>query len=67
MRLVSHWLSRFQLRLKPTRVFLRGSAPMVTLVVRACSVRCCRVPLIWKFFEKSYSQFTPNMVLRICP
>ena len=64
--LVSHWLSCFQLTLKPMMVLLTGSAPMVTLLVRACSPRCCNVPESWKFFEKSYSQFMPNMVLRIC-
>ena len=66
-RFVSHWLSCFQCRLKPTMVLLMGSAPIATFVVRLCSLRCCTVPLIWKFFEKSYSQFSPKSVLRCMP
>ena len=62
--LVTHWLSFFQFMLTPHNVLLSGSLPMFTFVVRACSERCCMVPDIWKFFEKSYSQFIPNMVLR---
>ncbi len=63
-KFVSHWLSCFQCKLKPKSVLLMGSAPMVTFVVRLCSLRCCSVPLIWKFLEKSYSQFRPKSVLR---
>ena len=37
---------------------------MLTLVVRACSLRCMKVPPNWKFFEKSYSQLSPTIVLR---
>ena len=47
-------------------VLFTGSAPMETFVVSACSARCWMVPESWKFFEKSYSQFMPNIVLRIC-
>ena len=65
--LVSHWLSFFQLRLMPHSMLLSGSEPMATFDVSACSCRCCSVPLSWKFLEKSYSQFTPNIVLRIMP
>ena len=64
---VSHWLSFFQFMFTPHRVLFRGSLPMFTLVVSACSDRCCTVPDSWKFFEKSYSQFMPNMVLRCWP
>ena len=65
--LVSHWLSFFQFRFTPQRVLLRGSEPMATLVVSACSERCWKVPLIKKSLVKSYSQFTPTIVLRACP
>ena len=51
----------------PQIVLFSGSEPMATFVVSDCSERCCTVPLSWKFFEKSYSQFMPSMVLRICP
>ena len=44
-----------------------GSEPIVTFEVSACSERCINVPPSWKFFEKSYSQFTPSMVLRCMP
>ena len=64
---VSHWLSFFQLILSPQMVLLSGSAPIFTFVVSACSDRCINVPPIIKFFEKSYSQFNPNIVLRCCP
>ena len=45
-------------------VLLSGSLPIATLVVSACSLRCCSVPPSWKFLEKSYCQFMPNIVLR---
>ena len=64
--LVSHWLSFFQFMFTPHSVLFSGSEPIFTLVVRACSDRCCNVPLIWKFLEKLYSQFMPNIVLRSC-
>ena len=64
---VSHWLCFFQLMFKPQMVLLSGSEPMFTLLVRACSERCWNVPESWKSFEKSYSQFIPNIVLRSCP
>ena len=64
---VSHWLSVFQLMLAPHRVFFSGSEPMETFDVRACSDRCCSVPPICRFFEKSYSQLKPNIVLRCMP
>ena len=51
----------------PQSVLFSGSLPIATFVVSACSERCCSVPLSWKFFEKSYSQFTPNIVFRSCP
>ncbi len=63
---VSHWLSFFQLMFKPQRVLLSGSEPMLTFVVRACSDRCCIVPLSWKSFEKSYCQLSPSIVFRSC-
>jgi hypothetical protein len=63
--LVSHWLSFFQFMLMPQRVLFSGSEPMLTFVVSDCSEMCCTVPLSWKFFVKSYSQFMPSMVLRI--
>ncbi len=63
---VSHWLSFFQFMFKPQRVLFSGSEPIVTFVVNACSERCWNVPLIWKFFEKSYSQFRPIIVFLIC-
>ena len=62
--LVSHWLSCFQLMLSPQRVLFSGSEPIDTFVVSACSDKCWIVPLIWKFFEKSYCQFSPKNVLR---
>ena len=40
---------------------------MVTFEVSACSERCISVPPSWKFFEKSYSQFTPIIVFRCMP
>ena len=55
------------LRLTPHCVLFKGSDPIATFVVSACSERCRNVPLIWKFLLKSYSQLTPNMVLRDCP
>ena len=64
---VSQWLSCFQFILSPQMVLLNGSAPIVTFEVRACSWRCISVPPIWKFFENSYSQFTPTIVLRCTP
>ena len=64
---VSHWLSCFQLTLSPHSVFFSGSAPIATFDVSVCSVRCCSVPPIWKFFEKSYSQLKPSIVLRCIP
>ena len=65
--LVSHWLSFFQLRFTPHSVLFSGSLPIDTLVVSACSDKCWKVPLNWKSFEKSYSQFMPYMVFRCCP
>ena len=62
--LVSHWLSFFQFTLRPQMVLFSGSLPMLTFEVRACSERCISVPLNRKFLLKSYSQFTPNIVLR---
>ncbi len=64
---VSHWLSVFQLTFSPHSVFFKGSDPMTTFDVSACSDRCCSVPPIWKFFEKSYSQLTPNIRFRCMP
>ncbi|CDD05929.1 unknown [Prevotella sp. CAG:592] len=64
--LVSHWLSFFQLMLRPQRVLLSGSDPIDTFVVSACSDRCWKVPLSWKFLVKSYSQFSPSIVFRCC-
>ena len=64
---VNHWLSVFQLMFNPHRVFFKGSEPMTTFEVRACSERCWNVPPIWKFLEKSYSQLTPNIRLRCMP
>ena len=64
---VSHWLSCFQFMLSPQMVLLSGSVPIVTFEVRACSCRCISVPPSWKFFENSYSQFTPTIVLRCMP
>ena len=64
---VSHWLSFFQFRLSPQIVLFSGSLPIVTFEVSACSDRCWNVPPIWKFFEKSYSQFNPSIVLRDIP
>ena len=61
---VSHWLSCFQFTFSPHMVLLRGSDPIVTFEVCACSCKCINVPPIWKLFEKSYSQFNPNIVLR---
>ena len=52
---------------RPHSVFFSGSSPIVTFDVRACSDRCCSVPPTWKFFEKSYSQFKPTIVLRCMP
>ena len=52
----------FQFMFTPHSVLLSGSDPIVTFEVRACSERCCNVPLIWKFLEKSYSQLIPNIV-----
>ena len=65
-RLVSHWLSFFQFTLSPHKVLLSGSEPIATFVVSDCSDRCWNVPLSWKFFEKSYSQLSPTIVLRCC-
>ena len=48
-------------------VLFSGSSPIDTFDVRACSDRCISVPPIWKFFVKSYSQFTPIIVLRCMP
>ena len=53
--------------LAPQRVFFKGSEPIVTFEVSACSERCWKVPPIWRFFEKSYSQFRPTIVLRCIP
>ena len=64
---VSHWLSVFQLMFTPHSVFFSGSEPIVTFDVRACSDRCCSVPPICRFFEKSYSQLKPNIRLRCMP
>ena len=63
-RSVSHWLFCFHDMFRPQMVLFRGSLPMATLVVSDCSERCIKVPPIKKFLVKSYSQFTPNMVLR---
>ena len=64
---VSHWLSCFQFTLRPQMVFLNGSEPIITFEVRACSERCISVPPNWKFFEKSYSQLSPNIVFLCIP
>ena len=48
-------------------VLLKGSSPMVTFEVSACSLRCISVPPIVRLLESSYSQLTPNMVLRCIP
>ena len=64
---VSHWLSVFQLMFSPHSVFFKGSEPIVTFDVSACSLKCCSVPPIWKSFEKSYSQLKPNIRLRCIP
>ena len=64
---VSHCDSCFQFTFKPQMVLLSGSSPMATFEMRACSERCISVPPNWKFFEKSYSQFTPTIVLRCMP
>ena len=50
--------------LMPQMVLFSGSLPMFTFEVNACSERCISVPLSWKFLLKSYSQLTPNIVLR---
>ena len=52
---------------RPQMVLFSGSSPMPTFDVSACSERCISVPPRMKFFEKSYSQFTPYIVLRCMP
>ena len=65
--LVSHCDSFFQLRFKPQMVLFSGSSPIDTFDVSACSDRCISVPPRIRSFEKSYSQFTPYIVLRCIP
>lgn len=65
--MVSHWLSFFQLMLSPQRMLLSGSEPMVTFDVSGCSCSRWNVPPMKKSLVKSYSQLSPNMVLRSMP
>ena len=65
--LVSHWLSFFQLRLRPQSMLLSGSEPMVTFDVSGCSWRRWNVPPMKKSLVKSYSKLMPNIVLRVMP
>ena len=64
---VSHCDSCFQFTFRPQRVLLSGSSPIDTFEMSACSWRWSSVPPNWKFFENSYSQFTPIIVLRCIP
>ena len=51
----------------PQMVLLRGSSPIVTFEVKACSCRCIMVPPICRFFDNSYVQLSPSIVLRCMP
>ena len=64
---VRRWLCFFQATRMPQMVLFSGSLPIATFVVSGFSPRCMKVPPIWKFFEKSYCQSRPNIVLRCMP